>query len=392
MENKEKKIIFGIALVIVLFVALTHFELVVSFFSYVTNMILPIIIGLILAFVLNVPATGFENILNRIFAKKKHKISQKAINIIALILTLLCVALVITLLCTLVIPELVRTVKSIATLIEENWSVWMTELEKYNIDTTRIKEWVASFDFESLFKRLTDNVGTVIGSVADITTSTVSVISSAVIGIIIAIYVLASRKTLGRQSKKVLYAYVKTKTADKICYICSLIKTAYTKFFTGQCVEAVILGVLIFIAFSIFRLPYAGLVGVVTAICAMIPYIGAFISCALGVILALLTSPEKAIMCLIVYLAVQFVETQFIYPHVVGGSVGLSPLWTLIAVLLGGKLFGMMGMIFFIPLTSVIYYLLKEDIDLRLNKKRQTENLPDNLEIETKEGEQNETK
>jgi len=124
----------------------------------------------------------------------------------------------------------------------------------------------------------------------------------------------------------------------------------------------------------------------------MIPYIGAFISCALGVILALLTSPEKAIMCLIVYLAVQFVETQFIYPHVVGGSVGLSPLWTLIAVLLGGKLFGLMGMIFFIPLTSVIYYLLKEDIDLRLNKKRQTENLPDNLEIETKEGEQNETK
>ena len=126
----------------------------------------------------------------------------------------------------------------------------------------------------------------------------------------------------------------------------------------------------LFISFTIFGLPYAPLLGVVTAICALIPYVGAFVSCALVVLVALLESPQKAIICLIVYLVVQFVETQFIYPYVVGGSVGLSPLWTLIAVLIGGNLFGLMGMIFFIPVVSVIYTLVKEDTDKRLGIKK----------------------
>ena len=136
-----------------------------------------------------------------------------------------------------------------------------------------------------------------------------------------------------------------------------------------------------FICFLIFRLPYAGLVGTVTAICAIIPYVGAFLSCALAVLLTLMTSPDKTITCTVVYLAVQFIETQFIYPRVVGGSVGLSPLWTLVAAIIGGNLFGLLGMIFFVPLVSVVYILVKEDTDRRINVKKQNRELPKKMKF-----------
>jgi len=223
-------------------------------------------------------------------------------------------------------------------------------------------EKLADFDWQNIINRLSGYAGNVVGSIASIASSTVAVVSLAVTGIIIALYTLADRNKLGNQAKNVLYAYTKNSFADRFLYVCGLIKKAYTKFLIGQCVEALLLGVLITAAFAIFRLPYATLVGSVTAICALIPYIGAFISCGFGVILCLMVNPQKAFICVIVYLAVQFIETQFIYPRVVGGSVGLSPLWTLIAVLIGGKLFGLVGMIFFIPLVSVAYILVKEDV------------------------------
>ena len=126
---------------------------------------------------------------------------------------------------------------------------------------------------------------------------------------------------------------------------------------------------MMFLAFTIFRLPYGSLVGVLTAICAIIPYVGAFISCSVSVFLVIIIDPMLAVRCLIVYLVVQFIENQFIYPRVVGGSVGLPPLYTLIAAMIGGKLFGIIGIIFFIPLMAVIVELVKEDVNRRLKNK-----------------------
>ena len=185
-----------------------------------------------------------------------------------------------------------------------------------------------------------------------------------------------------------IYAHLSKNHADKICYISSLVNETYSKFFSGQCIEAVILGLLIFIAFTVFRLPYANLIAVLTAILSFIPYIGAFASCFIGALLIVMVDPWKgllsivvyqvvllvdpvlAVRCLIVYLAVQFIENQFIYPRVVGGSVGLAPLWTLSAALIGGNLFGAIGMIFAIPVTAVLYVLLKDDANRRLQRKK----------------------
>lgn len=167
--------------------------------------------------------------------------------------------------------------------------------------------------------------------------STVSVISSTVFAFVIAVYVLASKRTLGRQVNRVMDAHLDAGHAARIRHVAHLASDTYSKFLSGQCVEACILGTLIFLAFSVVRLPYAGLIGFLTALFAFVPYVGAFASCAIGAFLTLLASPEHALLCVVVYLAVQFVENQFIYPHVVGSSVGLSALWTLIAALVGGN-------------------------------------------------------
>ena len=166
-----------------------------------------------------------------------------------------------------------------------------------------------------------------------------------------------------------MYSFLKTETTEKLCEVGALSVETYSKFLSGQTIEAVILGVLIFIFFSIFRLPYAALIAFLTSFFAFVPYVGAFASCAIGAFLILLDSPEKVITCVIVYLVVQFVENQFIYPHVVGSSVGLSPLWTLVAAIIGGNPFGIVGIIFFIPFTAVVYTVFKRYANNKLDEK-----------------------
>ena len=173
---------------------------------------------------------------------------------------------------------------------------------------------------------------------------------------------------LYRHAGKLVAAYLKPSHAERIFRFCRLFRQAFASFLTGQCAEAVILGLLMALAFTVFRIPYGSLVGVVTAICALVPYVGAFISCCVSVFLVLLIDPVLAVRCFIVYMAVQFVENQFIYPRVVGSSVGLPPIYTLIAALIGGKLFGIVGIIFFIPLTAVLIELVKENAGKRLEK------------------------
>ena len=172
-----------------------------------------------------------------------------------------------------------------------------------------------------------------------------------------------------RHTRKLVSAYLKPAWAKNALHFCRVFQKNFTRFLTGQCTEAVILGLLMFSAFSIFRLPYGSLVGVLTAVCAIIPYVGAFISCGVSIFLTAIFDPALAIRCAVVYLAVQFIENQFIYPRVVGDSLGLPPLYILIAMMIGGKLFGILGILFFIPLTAVAIELLQEDTEQRLQNR-----------------------
>lgn len=298
--------------------------------------------------------------------KKKPK--PKVDRLISLALTAVFIILVIVLVCYLVIPVLVSSVVSLYELILDKWPGWAETLKQYNIDTAKITEWFAGLDLSVLVSKLTSGAGSIVSSTVNTISAVVGGVTDFGFGLVISIYLLLCKDELGRQMKKLLAAHTKKSVAEYVLYVSRMVNKTYTSFFSGQCMEACILGTLMFIVMAIFHIPYAGLIAVLTAVSAFIPYVGAFLSCALGAFLVLLVDPSKFFLCIILYQAVQFVENQFIYPHVVGSSVGLSPLWTLVAVLIGGKLMGLFGMIFFIPLAAVLYELIKENTNRKLAK------------------------
>lgn len=370
MTKKTKQYLLLITFAIGLFAALTNFDIVLSIANKIFNLFLPLIVGLVIAFILSVPMKGFENLITKIFSKTKYKPKGKTLNIIGFVLTIVSVAFTLFIVFRLALPEIIASVQTIIDTIIKKWPKWMNILSEYNIDTKQLSNVMSNIDLASLATKLTGGAEIFIGSIFNISVSIVSGVITTLIAIVISVYTLLSREALARQTKKLIYACTKNNIADKICYIAKRTQDIFTKFLSGQCVEAFILGILMFLAFTIFRLPYAGLIGVLAGVCTFVPYVGAFVAFSVGTFLVLISDPSKVIITIIVYLVVQFIETQFIYPHVVGNSVGLSPLLTLVAALIGGDLFGLFGIIFFIPFTAVIYSLLSEFINERMKKKQ----------------------
>lgn len=372
---KMKQYLLLVAFGVILFVGLMKLDTVVDFLGLLVHLLYPVLLGMLLAFVLNVPMRGVEKRLRALLGKRAAQ-HEGAVSGLSLLLSLAAVVLVIVLVFTLLLPEVIRSVESIISLVEMRLPEWIAKLnsydiyDMYDIDGSWITDKLAKLDIESLLKKLGDGAGTVISTAADVAASTIGWVTNTVFALIIAVYILLSKKDLCRQGKKLLYAHLKAEHAGTTCRILNLIMETYAKFFSGQCVEALILGVLIFLSFTVMKLPYASLIAVLTAVCALIPYVGAFVSCTLGAFLTLLADPSHVLLCVLVYLVVQFIENQFIYPHVVGGSVGLSPLWTLVAALIGGNIMGVVGMIFFIPLVAVVQNLLSEDTDRRLKARK----------------------
>ena len=320
MEPKTKQYLLVTVVGVTLFVALLRLSAVLAFAAELVDLVLPILAGGILALFINVPMSGLEKRLKRLFRRARKQPSDKAIHLISFSITLLGVVLVLVLALTLLITA--------------------------SIDTLLI-------------------------NAVSAVSATVNIAVTASFALIISIYMSLGSESLCRHARTLVCAYLKPNHAAGLLKFCRLFRQSFANFLTGQCSEAVILGVLMTLAFSVFRIPYGSLVGMLTAICAIIPYVGALISCVVSVFLVLLVDPVLAVRCLIVYLAVQFIENQFIYPRVVGKSVGLSPLYTLVAAMIGGELFGIIGIIFFIPLTAVILELVKEDACRRLRAKEE---------------------
>ena len=367
MDKKLKHSLIIVGFGVALYAALMNLGPVIEFFGGLIGLGLPLVIGFVLAFVLNVPMRGIENMLGKATAGLKHRPGKKLLRLVSLVLTLACVLLVIVLVCTLIIPELVESVVSLYELVEAKLPEWIDYLSSFDI--AWINEWLEEIDLKALISEITSGAGSIISSAVDILTGTISGVATVGIGLVLMIYALISKDELARQGKKLLRSAVNERTEKYVLHVFELINSTYSRFLSGQCVEACILGSLIFVAFSIAGIPYASLTGVLTAVCAFIPYVGAFLACFVGAFLVLLAEPGKLILCIVLYLAVQFIENQFIYPHVVGTSVGLGAMWTLIAVILGGKLMGLLGMIFFIPLVAVLMTLLREQVNRRLAAK-----------------------
>lgn len=369
MEKKTKQNLLIVIVGVGLFAALMNLRAVILFLEKGIGIILPIIVGGILALFINVPMTGIEKRLRKLLQKRKKQPSDRFYRMFSFLLTFVCVALVLTLVFTLLIPELVNSAKGLYLQIEARLPEWIAWLESLDPEAAWLEDMLADVNLEKMMQNIGVGANFFLESVVSTVSSAASIVITAAFGLIISIYLALGKEQIGGHARKLLYAYLKSAWAENVLHVSRTFSRCFANFLSGQCTEAVILGVLMFAAFTIFRLPYGSLVGVLTAVCAIIPYVGAFLSGAVSVILALLISPALAVRCLIVYLVVQFVENQFIYPRVVGGSVGLPPLYTLVAAMIGGKLFGIMGIIFFIPIMAVVIELVKEDAGNRLSRK-----------------------
>ena len=375
-DQKTRRALFLIAFGVCLYAAMMHLDVVLGALSAAIDIFFPVLLGLGFAFVLNVPVSGMERLLHRAVGllPEGHRPGEGAITMASIVLVLIAIAGVAVLGVTMLVPELIASARTVAPLLAERLPEIEESLAANGVDVEKLAQFFQGAGASSATAAagsgaqglLNLGLGSIASSVFAAARSTVSVLSSSVFAFVIAVYVLASKRTLGRQVNRVMDAHLAPGHAARIRHVASLATDTYSKFLSGQCLEACILGTLIFLAFSLFRLPYAGLIGFLTALFAFVPYVGAFASCAIGAFLTLLASPEHALLCVIVYLAVQFIENQFIYPHVVGSSVGLSALWTLIAALVGGKLFGIVGIVFFIPIVAVLYELFRQWTNARL--------------------------
>lgn len=369
LDQQTRRTASLIAFGVCLYAAVMHLDVVIHAISSVIDILFPVLLGLGFAFVLNVPVSGLERLLRRAadHLPEGKRPGQGAITMVSIVIVLVLIAGVAVLAVTMLVPQLVASAQTIAPLLAERLPEIERGLAENGVDVDKLAKMFQAPGGSATAGSATGTqgllslgIGSIATSVFAAARSTVSVMSSCVFAFVIAVYVLASKRTLGRQVNRVLDAHLKPRHVSRIRHVAALATDTYSKFLSGQCLEACILGTLIFFAFSVVGLPYAGLIGFLTALFAFVPYVGAFASCAIGAFLTLLASPEHALLCVIVYLVVQFIENQFIYPHVVGSSVGLSALWTLIAALVGGKLFGIVGIVFFIPIVAVLYELFRQ--------------------------------
>ena len=374
--NKEnmRKIRELIVFTIVILMALWKYTLVVDVLGFVLNIIFPFLLGGAIAFILNVPMSFLER---QIFGNgnTQAKPVQRIARPCSLTLTVLCVIGIIALVMFVVIPQLGSTFVSLGKSIQDfmpSAILWMEELVHnneeimdllgdLNMDWDKILDSVVSF-FKS-------GAGNVLNSTMSAAKSIISSVTTFFIAFVFACYILLQKEKLQVQMKKILYAYLPKRIVEKMLDVCSLTYRTFSSFLTGQCVEALILGSMFFVAMGILRLPYALLVGILIAFTALIPIFGAFIGCVVGAFLILMVNPVQAFTFVVMFLVLQQIEGNLIYPKVVGNSVGLPSIWVLAAVSIGGSLMGVVGMLVFIPLVSVVYILFRGDVYKRLDER-----------------------
>lgn len=374
--NKEtmKKIRSLILFTALLVVALVNYRAVFGMIKVGFNIIFPFVLGGAMAFVINAPMQFFERHLFHNEKMKNKKIAQKLARPVSLLISLMAVVAVIALVVFVVVPELGKTFISLGTTISDFMPTMQNWIDNLFQGNAAILEWSKELNWDdivsSVVNFLKNGASNVLGSTYSIAKSIISGLTSFFIGFVFACYIVLQKEKLSVQIKKVMYALMKKKNVEQVMKVCSLSYRTFLNFLTGQCLEAVILGTMFFIAMSLFRFPYAMLVGILIAFTALIPIFGAFIGCVVGAFLILMVSPVKAVAFVIMFLVLQQIEGNLIYPHVVGNSVGLPSIWVLVAVTLGGSLMGVVGMLIFIPITSVVYSLFREFVYHRLKEKR----------------------
>lgn len=331
----------------------------------------PFIVGGAIAFVLNIPMSMFEK---RLFGKFKNPKLKNISRPLSILFAILLVIFIMVFVTVMVIPQLITTIKQLGVQIPiffQELIIYLDDLFVNNPEIVKQLDAIelGQFNWDNIIGSasnfLKSGLTSVLSSTVSVASSIVGAITNGLIAVIFAIYILAQKEALGRQGRKLVQTYLPKKLGGRILYVLAMLAQNFTNFITGQCLEAVILGSMFVVVMTIAGMPYVILVGVLIAFTALIPLLGAFLGCFVGAFLILVDDPMKAVWFLIIFLILQQVEGNIIYPRVVGNSVGLPSIWVLMAVSVGGSLFGITGMLCFIPLFSTGYMLIREDVVLK---------------------------
>ncbi len=352
----------------------------------------PFLAGGAIAFVLNLPLRAIET---KILKKWNGKVAGKIKRPISMVLSIVFVVAIIWFVIRTVVPTLQDTVAILGEQIPVFAKDVVESLEKMAVDNPELMEWVnelenVQIDWKSLMSSvggfLSTGMGSVLTSAVSVAGSIIGGVVNVFIAFIFAIYILSQKEKLAHQGERILSAFLPERAFLKTKDVLHRLNKNFSSFISGQCLEAVILGCLFAIFMSIFRFPYVLLISVLIAFTSLIPVVGAFIGCAVGAFLILMGNPLQALWFIILFLVIQQIEGNLIYPYVVGNSVGLPSIWVLAAVTIGGSLFGVMGMLCFIPLVSTGYSLLRDSVNERNRKKvALTESEKEIKEAETKQ-------
>lgn len=380
-NKKQTKNILKIIFISILFYFFVReIGTIFGYFYIVWKVIAVFVIGGAMAFIINVPMSFIEN---KILSKTKIKKGKRQIS---LLITLALLVLVINAISFIVIPEIANTMQKIIVECQKFYDELPSILSKLVQSLPITEETAKNIQIEwsqiygTVIKTLQGIATSIVASSTTLIGVAVNTVANAVISFIFCIYILLAKEKISVVCKKILYAFVKEKIADSILDVLTLARRTFSNFLSGQCLEAVILGSMFVITMTIFGMPYALLIGSLISVTALIPIFGAFIGCVVGILLIMMINPIQAIWFVVLFFVLQQIEGNVIYPKVVGNSVGLPAILVFMAVIIGGNLFGVAGMLLFIPLTSVCYTIAMKIIDKRLEKKYTSEEKINNVE------------
>ena len=375
-KKNTKKIMGILAFGLIFYFLLQNIAFIWAGIGNLVKILAPFLFGAGFAFVLNIPMTFFERKFFKPQKMKNGKVRQnKFKRPISILLAFILLVLIVSFVIKLVIPQLVSVivmflgeVPDLVVDIKE-WAIEMTkqypdisnQISRIEINWDKLMNEAITFVTNIASGLVTSSIGFI--------TALIGGIFDTIIAIVFAIYILVSKEKLADQGKKIIRAYLPEKKADYLLEIGTLSNHTFCHFITGQCLEAVVIGLLCFLGMILLRLPFAATISVLVGVTALIPIVGAFIGVIIGAILILSVAPIQSVIFIVFLIILQQVESNAIYPKVVGDSVGLPGMWVLVAVVVGGSLGGMLGLLLGLPTVSVLYTILKNDVNERLKRK-----------------------
>jgi len=372
-DKKRYGIIFGgIAGCIILYWVLFQPQRVAAVYNVLKTMFSPFVVGAVLAFIFNVPMRLFENLLGKI---KKPDTRRP----IALAMTVVLLLLILALVFGLLIPQILTTSEAFVAKLPGFFNRTKDKVMSFLENNPELLKWVQEnikledLDLGKLVEQALDVVSSSVATIVTGAFSALGTLASGVVNMVIsvvfAIYCLFRKEILARQGRRMAYAFLPEKWADTIVRVLRLANSTFSNFLSGQCLEVLILGCMFAVSMAIFQMPYIPLVSVLVAVTAFIPIVGAFAGCILGALFILVDNPMQAVWFVAMFLVLQQIENNLIYPRVVGTSIGLPGMWVLLAVQIGGEVMGVAGMFLMIPIVAVLYVLIREITNSRLERR-----------------------